>query len=145
MPNNFDVFVKNLQKEIIQKEIKDHNRKIVELYHNPKNWGKPPKEEITVFEEKREDPKGYFLGLYLKIENDVIIKANFITDGCGVMVATASQLTIIITGKSIDYAKNLKPDYIINTLKGIPPDEIDCVHLALKTLKNAIEKYNNIK
>ena len=29
MPNNFDDFVENLQKEIIQKGIKDHNEKIV--------------------------------------------------------------------------------------------------------------------
>ncbi len=145
MPNNFDDFVRNLQKEIIQKEIKDHSKKIVELCHNPQNWGKPPKEEITVSEERREGLKDYFLGLYLKIENDVIIKVNFITDGCGVMVATASQLTILITGKSIDFANNLKPDYLINALNGIPPDEIHCINLALKTLKNAIKKYNDFK
>lgn len=145
MPNNFDDFVRNLQKEIIQKEIKDHNEKIVELCHNPQNWGKPPKEEITILEERRDGLKNYFLGLYLKIEDDAIIKANFITDGCGVMVATASQLTLIITEKSIDYAKNLKPDYLISALNGIPPDEIHCINLALKTLKNAINKYNNIK
>ncbi len=145
MPNDFDDFVRKLQKEIIQNEIKDHNEKIVELCHNPQNWGKPPKEEITILEERQEGLKDYFLGLYLKIENDIIIKANFITDGCGVMIATASQLTLLITGKSISYAKNLKPDYLINALNGIPPDEIHCINLALNTLKNAINKYNNIK
>jgi len=145
MPKNFDKFVKNLQKEIIQKEIKDHNEKIVELFHNPQNWGKPSKEEITIFEERRGGLKGYCLGLYLKIENDIIIKANFITDGCGVMVATGSQLTIIIIGKSVEFAENLKPDYLINALIGIPPDEIHCIDLAIKTLKNAIKKYKDIK
>ncbi len=144
MPNKFDDFVKNLQKEIIQKEIYDHNEKIVELFHNPKNWGKPPNEEITTLEERRDEEKGYFMGLYLKIENDLIIKASFITDGCGVMVATGSQLTIIITGKSVDFAENLKPDYLINALTGLPPDEIYCINLAINTLKSAIKKYKDI-
>ena len=90
MPNDFDKFVENLQKEIIKKEIEDHNEKIVNLFYNPQNWGKPPKKDISVFEENRGGSKNYFLGLYLKIEDDIIVKANFITDGCGVMVATGS-------------------------------------------------------
>ncbi len=115
------------------------------MCYNPQNWGKPSKEDITIFEEKRGGKKGYFLGLYLKIENDIISKANFITDGCGVMIAIASQLTIIIKGKSIEYAMNLKPDHLINALKGIPPDEIHCVNLAIITLKDVIKKYKDIK
>jgi NifU-like protein involved in Fe-S cluster formation len=145
MPKNFDKFVKNLQKEIIQKEIKDHNEKIVNLFYNPQNWGKPPNEEITVFEEKRGGLKGYSLGLYLKIENGIITQANFITDGCGVMVATGSQLTLLIKGKSIEFAENLKPEDIINALISIPPNEEHCLDLAINTLRNAIKKYKHEK
>ncbi|MFX0003858.1 MAG: iron-sulfur cluster assembly scaffold protein [Candidatus Hodarchaeota archaeon] len=145
MPNSLDNFVINLQKEIIKKEIKDHNKKIVELFHNPKNWGKPPKEEITILEEKQDELKGFFLGLYLKIEDDIIITANFITDGCGVMVATGSQLTTMICGKSVEFAEKLSPDSLITALEGIPPDEINCINLAIKTIRNAIKKYKVIK
>ncbi|MFX1379215.1 MAG: iron-sulfur cluster assembly scaffold protein [Promethearchaeota archaeon] len=144
MPDKLDKFVKALQKEIIQKEILDHSEKIVELFYNPQNWGKPPKEEITVFEERKDDVKGYFLGLYLKIKKDVIIRANFITDGCGVLVASASQLTIIITDKSVEFADNLKPEYLINKLNGVPINEIHYIDFAIKTLKNAIQKYKDI-
>ncbi|MFX0023362.1 MAG: iron-sulfur cluster assembly scaffold protein [Candidatus Hermodarchaeota archaeon] len=145
MSNNFDEFVAKLQKEIIRKDIKDHSKKIVKLFHNPQNWGKPPIEEITVYEESQEGQSGEFLGLYLKIKKDIIVKANFLTDGCGVMIATASQLTIMVTGKPIDFAKKLKPVDLINTLKGIPPDELYCVNFTLKTLKNSIKKYKDIK
>jgi NifU-like protein involved in Fe-S cluster formation len=137
--------VKKLQKEIIQKEINDHNEKIVSLFYNPQNWGKPPKEEITVFEEKRGGLKGYSLGIYLKIENGIIIQANFITDGCGVMVATGSQLTLLIKDKSIEFAENLKPEDISNALIGIPPKEEHCLDLAINTLRNAIKKYKHEK
>ncbi|MEJ2279888.1 MAG: hypothetical protein P8Y70_19400 [Candidatus Lokiarchaeota archaeon] len=44
----FDEFVDNLQQEIIQKEIEDFNERIVKLFHNPPNWGKPNSENITV-------------------------------------------------------------------------------------------------
>lgn len=145
MPDKLEEFVKNLQREIIQKEIGDHNEKIVNLCYNPQNWGKPPQEEITVLEEQRGGPKEYFLGLYLKIENDLIIKANFITDGCGMMIATGSQLTILIEGKSIEFTEKLKPEDINNALMGIPRDEMHCIDLAINTLKTAIKKYKREK
>jgi hypothetical protein len=41
MPEDLNKFTKKLQEEIIKKEIEEHNEKIVNLYHNPQNWGKP--------------------------------------------------------------------------------------------------------
>ena len=110
MKNKFNDFIENLQKEIIKKEIEDHNEKIVNLFYNPYNWVKPPQKEITVYNELRGGKKGYFLGIYLKIENGVIIKANFITDGCGVMIATGSQTMMLIEGKKMQFAEKLVAD-----------------------------------
>ncbi len=141
MPKDFDKLVNKMQKEIIQKEIEDHNEKIVSLYYNPQNWGKPPFEEITVYEEQRGGPKQYFLGLYLKIEKNIISNAHFVTNGCGVMVAVGSQMTILLIGKSIEFAEDLKSEDIISALKGIPHDEKHCTYLAIDTLKNVIKKY----
>lgn len=141
MPDDFDKFVENLQKEIIKQDIEKHNEKIVNLFHNPQNWGKPPEKDITVYEEYRGGPNNYFLGLYLIIENDIIAKANFITDGCGVMVATASQMTLLIEGRSLEYAGNLKPTDLDEALMGIPDDERHCAELVIRTLRNVIQKY----
>jgi len=141
MSENFEKFVEKLQKKIIKKEIKDHDEKIVRLCYNPQNWGKPPKERITVIEERRGGPKSYFLGLYLMIENNFIVKANYITDGCGVMIAAGSQTTILIKGQSIEFAENLKVEDLDKALMGLPKDEKHCADLAIKTLRSAIEKY----
>jgi len=143
MKKDFDQFVVNLQKEIIKKEIKDHNKRIVSLFHNPMNMGKPPDEDITVFEERRGGPKDYFLGLYLLIEDKLITKAHFETDGCGVMVAVGSQLTILLKGKSIEFAENLKSEDINTALMGVPQNELHCIDLANDTLKNLIKKYTH--
>ena len=143
MPKKFDEFVKHLQKEIMKREIEDHNERIVSLCYNPQNWGKPSMENITIFEEQKGGPKNYFLGLYLNIQNNVIKKVNFLTDGCGVMIATGSQTTILIEGKTIEFAENLKIEDIDKALMGIPKNEKHCLELAVKTLRRAIKKYKS--
>ena len=117
----------------------------MELCYNPKNWGKPSKEKITVFDERRGGPKNYFLGFYLAIGKEIIRKANFLTDGCGMMIAIGSQVTILIEGKSILFAESLSIEDIDRALMGIPKDEKHCLNLAIKTLKRVIEKYKTRK
>ncbi len=141
MSKNFDEFVENLQKEIMKMEIKNYNEKIVTLCYNPQNWGKLLRNEITCFEERRGGPKNYFLGLYLNIENNIIRKISFLTDGCGVMIATGSQTTILIEGKTIEFAENLKAEDVDKALMGLPEKEKHCLDLAILALKSAIEKY----
>ncbi len=141
MKQNFNEFVDNLQKEIIKKEIKDHNKKIVDLFHNPYHFGKLPEDEITIVKEQKGGPKAYYLRLHLKIENDLITKAFYETDGCGVMIATGSQLILLIEGKSIEFAEKLKHKELNEALMGVPYDEIHCIDLAIDTLRSLIEKY----
>lgn len=141
MKQNFNEFVDNLQKEIIKKEIKDHNKKIVDLFHNPYHFGKLPEDEITIVKEQKGGPKGYFLRLRLKIENNLITEAFYETDGCGVMIATGSQLILLIEGKSIEFAEKLKHEELNDALMGVPYDEIYCIDLAIDTLRSLIEKY----
>ena len=145
MSDKFEKFVEKLQKKIIKKEIEDHNERIVDLFYNPQNWGKPLKDKITAYEEKKGGPKDYFLGLYLRIKDDIIIKANFITDGCGVMIATGSQTTILIEGQPIEFAEKLNASDINNALMRLPKDEYHCLDLAINTLKSIIEKYKQEK
>jgi nitrogen fixation NifU-like protein len=78
---------------------------------------------------------------YLTIQDDIIKDANFFTDGCGATVATGSQTTLLIEGKSLEYAENLKPEDINLALKGLPEDHKHSLDLAVNTLRNLIVKY----
>ncbi len=142
--DQFDEFVDNLQQEIIDKELEDYNEYIVELFHNPKNWGKPSEEEISVSQTYL-GPCGDTMHFYLKIKDDVIEEAHFITDGCGASVATASQTTLLIKGKSIEFAKKLEPEEIDEALKGLPEDHKHCAELSVRTLRRAIDQYEKKK
>ena len=139
-PDNLDRWVEEIQKEIIEEEIKRYNEYIVELFQNPKNWGKPPDEEISVWH-AYEGSCGDTMQFFLKIKEGIIKKVNFVTDGCGATVAAGSQITMMIEGKSLEFAEKLKPIDIDNALKGLPNDHKHCAELAVTTIKRAIEKY----
>ena len=138
--DNLDKWVEQIQKEIIEEEIRRYNKYIVELFQNPKNWGKPPDDEISVWH-AYEGSCGDTMQFFLKINNDIIEKVNFITDGCGATVASGSQITMMVEGKSLEFAEKLKPIDIDNALHGLPDDHKHCAELAVTTLHHAIEKY----
>jgi len=139
-PDNLDKWVEELQKEIIEEEIKRYNKYIVDLLQNPKNWGKPKDDEISVWQ-AYEGPCGDTMQFFLKINEGIIEKANFITDGCGATVAAGSQTTMMIEGQTIESAEKLRPIDVENALGGLPDDHKHCAELAIRTLTRAIEKY----
>ncbi len=138
--DDIDKWVEELQKEIDEEEIKRYNKYIVELFQNPKNWGKPKDEEISVGH-AYEGSCGDTMQFFLKIRDNIIEKANFITDGCGATVAAGSQTTIMIEGKSLQYVERLETKDLDQKLGGLPDDHKHCAELAIRTLKRAIEKY----
>jgi nitrogen fixation NifU-like protein len=138
--DDFDKFVDQLQKELMQKELMDYNKTIVNLFHDPKNWGKLPESETSVSQSYK-GPCGDTMEYYLNIDENIIKKATFITDGCGASVATASQTTILITGKTLEYAETLTPKDLDESLDGLPEDHKHCAELSIRTLKRTIAKY----
>jgi len=135
-----DAYAKKLE-EMIKEEAKTHyNDYIVDLFYDPKNWGKPLDEEISVSESYK-GPCNDTVEFYLKIRDGIIERANFTTDGCGATIATASQVTMLIEGKPLEYAEKLKPEVINEALGGLPEDHKHCALLTTTTLLNAIQKY----
>ena len=138
----FNRFIDDLQTKINEKEIEEYNDYIVELLRNPKNWGIPSDKEISV-SQAFTGPCGDTMKLFLKIKDGIIEKANFVTDGCGASVATASQTTLLIEGKLLDYAEKINPIDIDKALKGLPEDHKHCAELAVRTLRRLINKYKD--
>lgn len=138
--DNFDSFVEELQQEIIDKEVSDFNEHIVNLFHNPKNWGKPSNFTIS---HSYLSPRKKTMEFYLTIKDGIIEKANFFTDGCGATVATGSQTTLLIEGKTVEYAEELKPEDIDKALQGLPKDHKHSLELAVNTLRILILKYKS--
>ncbi|RQV98974.1 MAG: hypothetical protein EH225_12325, partial [Calditrichaeota bacterium] len=73
--------------------------------------------------------------------DDIIMDAAYEYIGCAGLQATASALTEMIKGKSIDSISSITVEDIINYLEGLPKQKLDCAVLASSTLQKALELY----
>lgn len=84
---------------------------------------------------------GDYIELYLKVENDHIVDARFIPQGCMNTTASGSALTELAKGATLAEAAKIDAEKIIDVLGGLPKDHRHCAVLAAATLKAAIRDY----
>ena len=81
------------------------------------------------------------MSLWLKIKDNRIIQASFLTDGCSATIACGSLITELARGKTLGEALAITPKVIIKQLGGLPPEHVHCAGLASLSLKKAILEY----
>lgn len=79
--------------------------------------------------------------VFLKIENNKIIDASFLTFGCAAAIASSDALCDLAKGKTIDKAMKITKEDIVNILGKLPPIKLHCSVLGIETLHNAIKDY----
>jgi len=77
----------------------------------------------------------------LRVGNDRILEARFMTDGCGPVIACGSMATDLVKGKTVNEAMSLSEDDIMTGLDGLPDSETHCATLAISALKQALVDY----
>jgi len=90
-------------------------------------------------------PCGDTMEIWLKVNNDAIAGATFMTDGCGTSIASGSMVTEIVKGKSISEARKITQHDVLDALGGLPRESEHCALLAANTLKAAIRDYLQMK
>ncbi|MBN1470726.1 MAG: iron-sulfur cluster assembly scaffold protein [Syntrophaceae bacterium] len=88
-------------------------------------------------------PCGTTMEFWLKVQDSKIKKISFTTDGCEPSLASGSVTTCLAEGKSIEGAKAISQQDVLNVLEGLPKDHEHCALLAVNTLKAACEDYLN--
>ena len=88
---------------------------------------------------------GDTMEIWLKVKNDAIVGATFMTDGCGATIASGSMVTEMVKGKSIIEARKIGQQDVLDILNGLPQENEHCALLAADTLKAAIRDYIAIK
>ena len=83
-------------------------------------------------------PCGDTMEIWLKVDNDAIAGATFMTDGCGTSIASGSMVTEMTKGKSISEAQETTQRDVLDALGGLPDESKHCAVLATNTLKAAI-------
>lgn len=112
---------------------------VLKHFRSPKNIGKIKNADAKATEGSV--MCGDMMTMYLKIKNNIIKDAKFESYGCAANIATASILTTMIRGKTIEQAEKLTWKDIIKQLGGLPPLKFHCSNLAIETLHSAIKKW----
>jgi NifU-like protein involved in Fe-S cluster formation len=133
-----DEIADEIQQSIIEDALKEFSAQVVKEAINPKNVGKieRPDGDRTIT-----GSCGDTVTISLKVDHDRISDIRFLTDGCGPLIASASVLTQLVKGKTIEEASRIKDQDIILVLEELPEDHLHCPVLAVNTLKEAIEDY----
>jgi nitrogen fixation protein NifU and related proteins len=113
---------------------------ILDYYRNPRNFGDLPDPDVRA---KDSNPLcGDVIEMQLKIRDGKVSDIRFKGKGCAISQASASMLTEVVKGKTLEEVKSMgKPDVL--ELLGIDPGptRIKCALLGLKVVKLAVYGY----
>ena len=122
-----------------------YSKEVLDHYNNPQNVGSLPKDDDDVGTGLVGAPEcGDVMKLQIKVEDDKIVDAKFKTFGCGSAIASSSMFVEMLTGLTVEEAKQIKDKDIATALE-LPPIKIHCSVLAEDSIKKAIEDWEEKK
>ncbi len=114
---------------------------ILDYYRNPRNFGKIDSPDITI---RDSNPLcGDEIEIHMKFDGEKVKDIKFTGKGCAISQASASMLTEMVMGKTLEDVKKIAKQDILESL-GLPnlgPARIKCALLSLKTFKLGIYSY----
>ncbi len=117
-----------------------YSEKVLDHFRNPRNVGSLEGEDIAIG--RVGNPVcGDLMEFYIKVKNNKIEDIKFKTFGCGSAIATASMITELAKGKTIEEALKITRQDVADELEGLPPIKMHCSNLAADALKDAIHNY----
>jgi nitrogen fixation NifU-like protein len=138
MASEFD----ELDKEIMREMRQIYTETVIDYAMNPRNVGKM--ENADGFA-RITGPCGDTMEIWLRVRNDNIIGASFMTDGCGTTIAAGSMVTEMARGRTISQALKLSQQDVLDALGALPEESLHCALLAANTLKEAVKDYLALK
>ncbi len=121
-----------------------YTNKVKDHFQNPRNVGEL--QDASGVGEVGSMACGDIMRIYLKInEENVIEDIKFKTFGCAAAIATTSQMTEMVKGKTLEEAKKITNQDVAEALDGLPPAKMHCSNLAADAFMAAVDDYENKK
>jgi nitrogen fixation NifU-like protein len=118
-----------------------YNEKVIDHFTNPRNAGELSKEETDGFGLVGDPTCGDQMKLWIHVQAGRIEKIAFKSYGCPGAIATSSMLTDLASGKTIEDAKLITDDDVVETLGGIPERKRHCSLMGVLALQAAIKDW----
>ena len=118
-----------------------YNDTVMDHFSNPRNVGEMGEGSYDGFSLFGDPECGDQMKLWIKVVKDKIVDIKFKCFGCPGAIATSSMATVLARGRSIEEAKRLTDDDVVEALEGIPDHKKHCSLMGIGALHVAIEDY----
>ena len=116
-----------------------YSKKVMEHFQNPRNMGIIG--DADGIGEVGDPVHGDMITAYIKVKDNKINDIKFQTFGCVAAIAVSSMVSEMVMGKSLEEAKRITKEEVVNALEGLPEEKMHCSNLGTEALLRAIEDY----
>lgn len=136
--NDFDAFVNKLQDKVFTEAKDALGEKGFERWRNPKFCGAIAGADSYA---RLTGECGDTMEMYIKIRNDRIEKAGYMTDGCSSSSIAGSFAAELAMGKNFEEVLDLQGTDVLEMIGRFPEAEEHCAHLAVRTIQEALNTF----
>ena len=115
-----------------------YSPQLLDHFENPRNAGEVDNPDAVV--QVQNPACGDIVKLSLKVSDGRVTEIRFLAKGCVPAMACASALTELIKGKTLDTAKKLQRDELVQAVGDLPEASTHASYLAMDALAAAVKK-----
>jgi nitrogen fixation protein NifU and related proteins len=115
-----------------------YSEKLLDHFEHPRNVGEIADADASV---KVENPAcGDIMQLSLRLCDGRIEQVRYRTRGCVAAIACGSAVTELLTGRSIEEAREIPRDAVVTAVGGLSNESNHASHLAIDAVRAAIQQ-----
>jgi len=123
----------------MSEQIGSYNPIVIDHFTHPRNMGEMDNPDGVG--EATNPVCGDTMRLFIKVEENRVVDAKFLTFGCAAAIASSSITTEMIKGKRLEEVLTISNQMVAEALGGLPPTKIHCSVLAEDALNAAVLDY----
>jgi nitrogen fixation NifU-like protein len=125
--------------KLMSEQTGSYNPIVIDHFTHPRNMGEMDNPDGVG--EATNPVCGDTMRLFIKVEENRIIDAKFLTFGCAAAIASSSIITEMIRGKTLEEILRISNQTVAEALGGLPPTKIHCSVLAEDAINAAVSDY----
>jgi nitrogen fixation protein NifU and related proteins len=115
-----------------------YSAQVLDHFQNPRNTGDVADPDASV---QVENPVcGDILKLTMRVDDGRIVEIRFRAKGCVPAMACGSLLTELVQGRTLEDARELRREELLQHIGGLPEASAHAGHLAMDALKSLLKQ-----